>query len=142
VKHRIDKAGLEGITEYVPHVPHQEAIKYLMESTMLLLAIADVPSVYSNVPGKLFEYLASNKPIVCLGPVHSDADRIIDECGAGRLFHYTAYELMLDHMTLMSKSWKINSNLDLPYINHSQFSRRALTEELANLVRRLVKQQV
>jgi hypothetical protein len=45
-------------------------------------------------------------------------------------------------MTLMSKSWKINSNLDLPYINHSQFSRRALTEELANLVRRLVKQQV
>jgi glycosyltransferase involved in cell wall biosynthesis len=142
VKHRIDKAGLEGITEYVPHVPHQEAIKYLMESTMLLLAIADVPSVYSNVPGKLFEYLASNKPIVCLGPVHSDADRIIDECGAGRLFHYTAYDLMLDHMTLMSKAWKINSNLDLPYINHSQFSRRALTEELANVVKRLVKQQV
>ncbi|WP_237717753.1 glycosyltransferase [Pontibacter sp. BAB1700] len=114
VKQRIRKAGLEGITEFVPHVPHNEAIKYLMESTMLLMAIADVPAVYSNVPGKLFEYLASNKPIVCLGPVHSDTDRIIDECGAGRLFHYTAYELMLDHMMQMSKAWSINRTLTCP----------------------------
>ncbi|MHC2993606.1 hypothetical protein OB13_19235 [Pontibacter sp. HJ8] len=139
VKKRIEKAGVLGITEFIPHVPHQEAIRYQMESTMLLMAIADVPSMYSNVPGKLFEYLASNKHIICLGPVHSDTDRIIDECGAGRLFHYTAYELMLDHMTQMSKAWKINPNLDLPYINHSQFSRRSLTEELALVIQKLVK---
>lgn len=138
VKQRIKKAGLEGITEFVAHVPHTEAIKYLMESTMLLMAIADVPAVYSNVPGKLFEYLASNKPIICLGPVHSDTDRIIDECGAGRLFHYTAHELMLDHLMLMSKAWSINPNLDLPYLNHAQFSRRELTEKLAKVVKRLV----
>jgi hypothetical protein len=91
------------------------------------------------VPGKLFEYLASNKPIICLGPVHSDTDRIIDECGAGRLFHYTAYELMLDHLSLMSRAWKINPNLDLPYINHSQFSRRELSEQLARVVKRLTE---
>ncbi|MFD2247663.1 glycosyltransferase family 4 protein [Pontibacter ruber] len=139
VKHQIEKAGLLGVTEFIPYVPHDQAIKYLMQSTVLLLAIADVPSVFANVPGKLFEYLASNKPIVCLGPVHSDTDRIIDECGAGRLFHYTAYDLMLDHMTQMSKAWKINSNLDLPLINHSQFSRRELTGELAEVIKKLVK---
>ena len=139
VRQRIEKAGVLGITEFIPYVPHQEAIKYLMDSTLLLMAIADVPSVYSNVPGKLFEYLASNKHIICLGPVHSDTDRIIDECGAGRLFHYTAYDLMLDHMTQLSKAWKINHNLDLPYINHSQFSRRELTKRLAKVVKRLVK---
>ncbi|NDK56010.1 glycosyltransferase family 4 protein [Pontibacter fetidus] len=139
VKQRITKAGLEGITEYISYVPHQEAIKHMMESTMLLLSIAEVDSVYANVPGKLFEYLASNKPIVALGPVHSAMDQIIDECGAGRLFHYTAYDLMLDHMTLMSKAWKINPNLDLPFINHTRFSRRALTEELANVVKELVR---
>lgn len=138
IKQRIEKAGLQGITEFIPYVPHQEAIKYLMESTVLLLAIADVATEYANVPGKLFEYLASNKPIVCLGPVHSDTDRIIDECGAGRLFHYTAYELILDHMTQMSKTWKVNPNLDLPFMNHSQYSRRALTEELASVLKELV----
>jgi glycosyltransferase involved in cell wall biosynthesis len=138
VRQRIEKAGLLGVTEFIPHVPHNQAIQYLMQSTVLLLAIADVPSVYANVPGKLFEYLASNKPIVCIGPVHSDTDRIIDESGAGRLFHYTAYELMLDHMTQMSKAWKINPNLDLPYMDHSQFSRRELTGELAEVIRKLV----
>lgn len=139
VKERIEKAGVLGMTEFIPYVPHQEAVKYMMESTMLLLAIADVPSVYANVPGKLFEYLASNKPIVALGPVHSDTDRIIDECGAGRLFHYTAYELMLDHMQLMSRSWKINPNLDLPFINHERYSRKGLTEELAGVIKKLIK---
>ncbi|MFD2515535.1 glycosyltransferase family 4 protein [Pontibacter locisalis] len=141
VKKRIDKAGVQGITEYVPYVPHKEAIKYLMESTILLLAIADVDTMYANVPGKLFEYLASNKPIVCLGPVHSDTDHIIDECGAGRLFHYTAYDLMLDHMTQWSKAWKINPNMDLPFINHSRFSRRALTEELAEVIKTLASKK-
>ncbi len=139
VRQRIEKAGVLGITEFIPYVPHDQAIKYLMDSTMLLLAIADVPSVYANVPGKLFEYLASNKPIVALGPVHSDTDRIIDECGAGRLFHYAAYEHMLDHMTQMSKAWKLNPNLDLPYINYARFSKRALSEKLANLVRKLTE---
>ncbi|MCC9137761.1 glycosyltransferase family 4 protein [Pontibacter silvestris] len=140
VKDKIEKAGVLGITEFIPYVPHDQAIQYLMKSTLLLLAIADVPSVYSNVPGKLFEYLAANKPIVCLGPVHSDTDHIIDECGAGRLFHYSAFDLMLDHMTQMSKGWKINPNLDLPLINYGRFSRRALTEKLADVIRDLVEE--
>ncbi|MCC9167271.1 glycosyltransferase family 4 protein [Pontibacter harenae] len=141
VRKRIEKTGLLGITEFVPYVPHKEAIQYLMQTTILLLAIPDVPTVYSNVPGKLFEYLASNKQIVCLGPVHSDTDRIIDECGAGRLFHYSAYDLMLDHMTQTSKAWKINPNLDLPVMNHDQYSRRVLTEKLAFVIHQLSEKQ-
>ncbi len=141
VKQRIEKAGVLGITEFIPYVPHDKAIKYLMESTALLLAIADVPSVYANVPGKLFEYLASNKQIICLGPVHSDTDHIIDECGAGRLFHYAAYELMLDHMTQMSRAWKVNPNMDLPYINYERYSRKALTEQLATIIKDVVADQ-
>ncbi len=141
VRNRIEKAGVLGITEFVPYVPHGEAIKYLMESSILLLGIPDVANEYANVPipGKLFEYLASNKPIVAIGPVHSDTDHIIDECGAGRLFHYAAYDLMLDHMTQLSKAWKVNPNLDLPYINYARFSRRALAGDLAEVIKRLVK---
>jgi len=138
MKQRIEKAGVQGITEFIPHVPHREAIRYLMESTVLLISTPEVAHGNVPVPAKLFEYLASNKPIVAIGPVHSDMDRIIDECGAGRLFHYTAYDLMLDHMTQWSKAWKINPNLDLPYINHSRFSRRALSAELAGLIKKLV----
>lgn len=141
VLQRIRKAGLELITEVIPFVPHQESIHYLQQSTMLLMAIPDVAKNQCILPGKLFEYLASNKPIVCIGPVHSDADRIIDECGAGRLFHYSAYDLMLDHMMQSSRAWKVNPNLDLPFINHTRFSRRALTGELAQVINDLVSRK-
>lgn len=134
VKRQIEEAGLLLITEFIDYVPHAESIKYLMASTVLLMAIPDVPNNFGILTGKLFEYLAANKPIICLGPINGDADRIIDECGAGRVFHYAAYELMLEHLQQMSSNWKVNYNLDLPIINYTQYSRRALTEKLARLL--------
>jgi glycosyltransferase involved in cell wall biosynthesis len=134
IKKQIEAAGLPLITEYVDFVPHDESIKYLMASTVLLMAIPDVPNNFGILTGKLFEYLAANKPIICIGPIHGDADRIIDECGAGRVFHYSGYELITDHLMQMSKTWQINTNLDLPFINYTQYSRRALTEKLAKLL--------
>jgi hypothetical protein len=62
--------------------------------------------------------MASNKQILCIGPTHSDADDIIEECGAGRLFAYDTYDLMLDHLDTLSRNWKVNHNLDLPFINY------------------------
>ena len=135
VQRQIQESGLSTVTELVGYVPHQESIQYLMRSSLLLMAIPDVPNNFGILTGKLFEYLASNKPIICIGPIQSDADKIIDECGAGRVFHYTAYELILDHLDLMSKAWKANPNLDLPFINYQQYSRRSLTERLAKLIR-------
>ena len=135
VMREIKAAGIEHLTETAGYVPHQESIQCLMRSTVLLMAIPDVPNNFGILTGKLFEYLASNKPIICIGPINSDADQIIDECGAGRVFHYSAYELMVDHLDLMSKAWKKSPKLDLPLIYYQQYSRRALTGELAKLIR-------
>jgi hypothetical protein len=100
----------------------------------LLMGIPDVENNFCILPGKLFEYLAANKPIICIGPLHSDADRIIDECGAGRVFHYAAYDLMVDHLDQLAQGWKINPNLDLPWIAYHRYSRRNLTGELAKIL--------
>ncbi|RNI28450.1 hypothetical protein EFA69_18395 [Rufibacter immobilis] len=134
IKRQIEEAGLPLITEYIDYVPHEESIKYLMASTVLLMAIPDVPNNFGILTGKLFEYLAANKPIICIGPIHGDADKILDECGAGRVFHYSGYALILDYLMQLSKTWKINTNLDLPSINYTQYSRRSLTEQLAKLL--------
>lgn len=135
VQQQVEQAGITHLTEIIPFVPHQESIRYLMAATMLLMGIPDVVNNFCILPGKLFEYLASNKPIICIGPLHSDADRIIDECGAGRVFHYAAYELMVDYLDQMAHNWKINPNLDLPMINYARYSRRALTGKLAEIIR-------
>lgn len=134
VRHQVDQAGISAITEVIPFVPHSESIQYLLSATMLLMGIPDVENNFCILPGKLFEYLASNKPIICIGPIHSDADHIIDECGAGRVFHYAAFNLMVDYLDQMARNWKINPNLDLPIVNYHRYSRRALTGRLAEII--------
>jgi len=131
---QINNAGIKNLTEVVPFVPHTESVRYLLSSTILLIGIPDVINNFGILPGKLFEYLAANKPIICIGPIQSDADQIIDECGAGRVFHYADYELMLDHLDQLSHMWKVNYNLDLPSVNYIRYSRRKLTGELANII--------
>ncbi|GAB2534854.1 glycosyltransferase family 4 protein [Rufibacter soli] len=134
IRKQIEAAGLPLITEYIDYVPHDVSIQYLMSSTVLFMAIPDVANNFGILTGKLFEYLAANKPIICIGPIHGDADKILDECGAGRVFHYSGYELILDYLMQLSKTWKINPNLDLPIINYTQYSRRSLTEQLSKLI--------
>jgi len=135
VKTQIEASGLKDITEFISFVPHSESVQYLMRSTALLIGIPDVQNNMCILPGKLFEYLAANKPIICIGPIHSDADHIIDQCGAGRVFHYAAFDLMFDHLEQLSHAWKINHNLDLPMVNYQQYSRLNLTGELAQIIR-------
>ena len=54
---------------------------------------------------------------------------------AGRAFPYVAYGDMLDYLEAQVAAWRQNPNLDLPALNHSRYSRRALTERLTKLIR-------
>jgi len=74
--------------EFLPYVIHSEAIKYMMSSTVLILIIPSHKSNKSIVTGKLFEYLASGKPVLCLGPVDGDAAEIINKCRSGVTVNY------------------------------------------------------
>lgn len=74
--------------EFIHYVDHHTAVKSLMESSALLLIIPDHHSNKSIISGKLFEYLASGKPVICLGPVDGDAGRILRETGHGKAFDY------------------------------------------------------
>jgi len=78
----------ENCLEFLPYVIHSEAIKYMMGSSLLVLIIPLHQSNKSIITGKLFEYLATGKPIICLGPVEGDAAEIIASCRAGKTFAY------------------------------------------------------
>jgi glycosyltransferase involved in cell wall biosynthesis len=78
----------ENFLEFLPYVIHSEAIKYMMSSSLLVLIIPLHQSNKSIITGKIFEYLASGNPIICLGPVEGDAAGIIATCMAGKTFAY------------------------------------------------------
>ena len=83
----ISKLGISYV-EFVPYVDHVTAIKYMSEASVLLLIIPDHRSNKCIITGKLFEYLAARKPIVCLGPSDGDAADIIRSSGSGYVFDY------------------------------------------------------
>lgn len=74
--------------EFLPYAVHNEAIRFMTNSSLLILIIPLHQSSKSIITGKIFEYLASGKPVLCLGPVDGDAAEIISKCKAGRTFSY------------------------------------------------------
>ena len=87
------------------------------------------------MPGKVFEYLAAGKPILCVGPAGSDADNLLRECGAGQALPYEDAPLMHQTLAALATRWQQHPNLDLPALGNARYSRRGLTEALAGLVR-------
>ncbi|MEZ4897108.1 MAG: hypothetical protein R2806_09745 [Saprospiraceae bacterium] len=67
-------------------VPHYESIDWLMQAHMLLLLIPDVVNAEGILTGKLFEYLASRRTILCIGPLLGGAAKILQETRSGRTF--------------------------------------------------------
>lgn len=64
-------------------VEHYRVKEYLQSSDLLLLIIPNVPNSEIIITGKLFEYLASGKRILCLGPENGEVAEIISVCNAG-----------------------------------------------------------
>jgi glycosyltransferase involved in cell wall biosynthesis len=60
-------------------IPQAEALKTMEATDYLLLTMTNEISV----PGKLFEYMASGKPILAVTPKGSEVDRILQETGTG-----------------------------------------------------------
>ncbi|MBT8398874.1 MAG: glycosyltransferase [Rhodothermia bacterium] len=79
-------AGLGEHISVTGYVSHEAAIQRMAEAAVLLLVIPDVPQAGEIVTGKIYEYIASGRPILAIGPPDGDAGRILDETGSGRMF--------------------------------------------------------
>ncbi len=65
------------------YLSHDQAISHLQSADLLLLSTARGANAASVIPGKLFEYLRSGRPILTIGNRNSEAVRIIQHCNAG-----------------------------------------------------------
>lgn len=81
VRAAADAAGAR--VEWVPYVPHAEAVAALCEADVLLLATEPQAHEAGHVTGKLYEYVATGRPVLGLGDPHGDAAVVLAETGAG-----------------------------------------------------------
>ncbi len=79
-----EELRLGGRLELVPYLPRREALALQRDSEALLLLIPDAAGRGRGVlSGKIFEYLASERPILAVVPPGGAAAELIEQAGAG-----------------------------------------------------------
>lgn len=118
--------------EFVSYCEHPEAIRHMMNSSLLLLIIPDHKSNRSILTGKIFEYLATEKPILLLGPSDGDAARLLTLCGYQGIFGYEDVQGIRDFIMKVAEG-KTSKRSG----HHLEYSRRALSVKLGDILDRL-----
>src|SRR5690606_1219747 len=90
----ISEFGLKSYVNVVGYVSHEEALKAQRQSRVLLLVEIDSEDTKAIIPGKLFEYMVSETPILAIGPKDSDVERIIKNTNTGTYFYYDASAIL------------------------------------------------
>ncbi|GHA50517.1 glycosyl transferase family 1 [Salinimicrobium marinum] len=129
----IRKAGLSEHLELNGYVSHRQALKLQRSSQMLLLIEIDSEETKGIIPGKIFEYMVSQRPILAVGPSGADIKRIITETNTGKFFEYSEKEQIKTYLLTSYEAFREN-NLTVHPIGLQKYSRKALTGELAKLL--------
>lgn len=126
------------LNEYIQnlgYVSHQEAVEHQRKSQVLLLIEINSTATKSIIPGKLFEYMVSERPIIAIGPEGSDFAEIITATNTGVFFTYDEKEKL---KTLLLKYYQEyqNQNLKVHAVGLQQYSRKSLTQQLVQILNR------
>ena len=132
----IEEAGLKNNVIDLGYRDHLTAVREQLAATMLVLPLRNDPEYRPILPGKLFEYLASRRPILGIGQEDGAMARVLADTGAG----VTAGWDNLDAMRVfIDKAWEQFKAGGVPAVEGdiARFSRRSLTRELAALLERV-----
>lgn len=130
--------GLKENTEIVPYIPHEQIQQAQGASQVLLLLVNNTPNAKGILTGKIFEYLASGRPILCIGPEDGDAARILSETKAGVTVSFEDKEKIKEVVKVLYHKYLEKA---LPFNNSKEiekYSRKAQAEEYAKLLEKTI----
>ena len=128
--------GLINHLNILGYVNHDKAIEFQKKSQLLLLIEIDSEDTKAIIPGKLFEYMISETPIIGVGPKDSDVETIITESNTGSYFLYSEKEKLKIKVLSYFEDFK-NGPLKSNPVGLQKYSRRNLTEKLSDILHQL-----
>ena len=129
----IEKNGLQSFVEFMDYKPHKEILKLQQSAQCLLLSVNNVPSAKGIVTGKLFEYLAVNRPILAIAPKDGDLASILPDTRAGFVVDFQAKEALRKNLLEMYVDYK-KGTLHAQGRGVEQYHRKALTQKMVGLI--------
>jgi glycosyltransferase involved in cell wall biosynthesis len=80
------EAARRGLSEYITEtgvLPHRDAVALMRSADVLFLTNGDGARQQLGLPGKMYEYLATGRPVIALTHPEGDAGRILQRIGGG-----------------------------------------------------------
>jgi len=123
--------------ELLDYLPHQRALELQRDSEANLLLLPDAAGRGKVVPsGKIFEYLAAERPILAAVPTDGVAAQLVRETGAGVVVAPDDEDGLREALVGLHARWKAGrlANGYLSDEQRKQLSRTTRVEELAELL--------
>ncbi len=128
----LKEAGLSGNVINMGYQPHAKAIEEQRKASLLILPLRKEPEYKAVLPGKLFEYLASWRPVLGIGQTDGAMSMILNSTKTGIVLGWddkTSIGRYLDFC------WQkhLEGTLTVDDADISHFTRRNLTRRMAEL---------
>ncbi|MFL2620506.1 MAG: glycosyl transferase family 1 [Flavobacteriaceae bacterium] len=122
--------------KFFDYVDYKRAIEFMCSSQILLMVeVNDNDSSYA-IPGKLFDYLNSKRPIIAIGPDRSEVNQILYDTNAGKFFNYNESINLKLHIENLYNQYEMGS-ISYDAKNISIYRRKNLTEELSKIINKV-----
>jgi len=120
---------------FVNQIEHNELLKLYGTTDVLLLVLAHAAHATGNIPGKLFEYMASGNEVVGVGASDGDSATILLHSGAGAVYNPADEQGLQQAFLKCFANWKTGIKPNAKVL--SKYSRRELTDNLIVLLEKL-----
>ena len=129
VKTTIEASDLIENTDFIGMITREEVFREFEKASVLLLPINKADNAAGRIPGKLFELLRAQKPILVFGPSKGDVKNIVESKEKGISFEYD------DRKGISNYLQNLIIQNEVPFYNESsnieEFSNRNMTSLIA-----------
>ncbi len=129
----LEKYGLADFVTNLGYVGHDEVLQYQHRSQVLLLTEINAEETKGIIPGKLFEYLNAQRPILAIGPMGWEAGQMVEATESGVYFRSNDKNGLKKVLLNWYGAYK-NNSLQVAPSGIEKYSRRSLTKSLAEYI--------
>lgn len=118
------------------YIPHDKMMRRMVNSSLLLLLINNVPNNLGILTGKIYEYLGAKVPVLGVGPIEGEAAKILNETRSGKMCDYSDQKAISEFISWQYSMWKKDEK---PTASGEidQYDRVHLTQKLAEVLESL-----
>lgn len=143
VNEMIENTSFRDSIEVINYLPHQESLIELLKSDALLLIVDESKESEEIVPGKVYEYIGTKKPILTIAPTNGAIAQLMQETGLGLVAHQSEQDKIASNFLSLFRIYKNEEeNLRIDNAAIAKYERRESAKQLSFLLDELFEKKL